>query len=94
MFFVKVSSGSLHRTNYFQFFKDDETIPDGEEELPTDVDIGMAVVVDSADVFRHLDFFEELKSGLQCPVCFGPAWTFRKIPKSENKGVITVRMAI
>jgi hypothetical protein len=54
----------------------------------------MAVVVDSADVFRHLDFFEELKSGLQRPVCFGPAWTFCKMPKSENKGVITVRMAI
>ena len=38
-------------------FKDDETIPDGEEELPTDVDIGMAVDVDSVDVLRHLDFF-------------------------------------
>ena len=51
-------------------FKDDETIPDGEEELPTDVGIGMAVDVDSADVFRHLDFFLRIKVWITMPNLF------------------------
>jgi hypothetical protein len=70
----------------FFFFKDDETIPDGEYELPADVDFGMACDGDSAEEFRHVDYFEELKDGLQCPVCFGPAWTFCQMKNSEKNG--------
>jgi hypothetical protein len=79
---------SVGYENFSQEIVNDVTIPDGEEELPTDVDIGMAVDVDSSDssVFRHLNFFEGLKSGLKCPICFGPDWTLSKMPKSEKLG--------